>query len=268
MDVGYMTNAWGVCAGHPSGVGSIKDLFYISTGSTEEAVVAIGQAGFNKIEIFDGNLFEYRDRKDEFNSMLAQNNITLTAVFTAANFIYDDILEDEFYKLERAINVAGEFSAKYMNVGGGPLRFDGPREDDLKKLADRLNRFAELCAKYGLIPSFHHQLNSLVEKENEIDDLMQLCDINLCLDTAYIYAAGGDPASVIKKHIDRIKYVHIKDFGHGYEPLGKGGVDFNSVFEELLPRGSDIQITVEANGICMDLLELAKHNYSFIKRYF
>lgn len=267
MNVGYMTNAWGMCAGHPVGVPSVKDLFYISTGSIEEAVACIGQAGFNTIEIFDGNLYGYRNRKDEFNALLAQNGVTLSAVYTAANFIFDEIIEEEFYKINLAVELAVEFGAKYMNVGGGALRYDGRRGDDMKKLAKGLDRFVKLCEKQNLIPSFHHHLDSLVEKESEIDELMALTNINLCVDTAHVYAGGGDPVNVMKKYLERIKYLHLKDYGTDFEALGKGRVDFDRVFELIMPRIDDIQITIEANDIRMDLTELAKYNFEFLKKY-
>lgn len=267
MNVGYMTNAWGMCAGHPVGVPSIKDLFYISTGSIEEAVTCIGNAGFKKIEIFDGNLYSYRNRKDEFRDLLAKNDITLSAVYTSANFIYDEILEEEFYKIGRAIEVAVEFGASYMNVGGGALRYDGRRSGDMQKLADGLNRFTRLCVENGLVPSFHHHLDSLVEKEDEIDDIMGMTNINLCVDTAHVYAGGGDPVNVIRNYLDRIKYMHIKDYNKDFEAFGKGKIDFDKIFELIAPKSSEIQVTIEANDIPMDLMELAKHNYDFLKKY-
>ena len=125
MNAAYMTNAWGVCAGHPVGVPSIKDLFYISTGSNEEAMKTISEAGFPEIEMFDGNLYSYHKEKNKFTELLTKYKLRLTGVYTAANFIYDEILGEEFFKMSRAIELARTFGAKYINVGGGALRFDG-----------------------------------------------------------------------------------------------------------------------------------------------
>src|SRR5271165_3451247 len=117
MDAGYMTNAWGVCAGHPVGVPSIKDLFYISTGSDEEAMKTISEAGFPKIEMFDGNLYAYRNEQNRYRELLTKYGLELIAVYTAANFIYDEILDEEFFKMKKAIELARTFGAKYINVG-------------------------------------------------------------------------------------------------------------------------------------------------------
>jgi inosose dehydratase len=62
MRLSCQTITWGGVVGHPVGVTSIKDLFYLANGSTEEAVRDIAAAGYSGVEIFDGNLRQYEDR--------------------------------------------------------------------------------------------------------------------------------------------------------------------------------------------------------------
>ncbi|MCK9912733.1 TIM barrel protein, partial [Microbacteriaceae bacterium K1510] len=77
--------------------------------------------------------------------------------------------------------------------------------------------------QYGLITSYHPHLGTIVQAPDQLDKLMPLTYINLCPDTAHIEAGGGDPAAVIRKYADRIKYVHLKDYEDGnFLPLGKG----------------------------------------------
>ena len=38
MQLAYQTNTWGGVVGHPVGVTSIKDLYYLANGSTEQAI--------------------------------------------------------------------------------------------------------------------------------------------------------------------------------------------------------------------------------------
>ncbi|MED3928732.1 sugar phosphate isomerase/epimerase, partial [Priestia megaterium] len=66
MKLGYQTNTWGGVVGHPAGVTSIKDLYYLANGSTEEALKDIAEVGYKGFEMFDGNLMEFKDRKEEF----------------------------------------------------------------------------------------------------------------------------------------------------------------------------------------------------------
>ncbi len=45
MKLAYHTITWGGVVGHPAGVTSVKDLYYLANGSTEEALRDIsGQA--------------------------------------------------------------------------------------------------------------------------------------------------------------------------------------------------------------------------------
>ena len=56
MKLAYQTNTWGGVFGHPAGVTSIKDLYYLANGSTEEALRDISSVGYAGFELFDGNL--------------------------------------------------------------------------------------------------------------------------------------------------------------------------------------------------------------------
>ncbi len=125
MKIGYMTNAWGSIIGHPAGVTSVKDLYYLSNASMEEAMQIIGSAGFEYIEIFDGNLAEYSDSKNDFLKLLSKNGLKLLAVYTGANFIFRDIVSEEFDKIEKVASLAKDFGAKHLVIGGGAIRYDG-----------------------------------------------------------------------------------------------------------------------------------------------
>ena len=44
--LGYQANAWGGVVGHPVGVTSIKDLFYLTPGDTVDTLARIAGAGY------------------------------------------------------------------------------------------------------------------------------------------------------------------------------------------------------------------------------
>lgn len=269
MKVGYMTNAWGNVVGHSAGVTCVKDLFYLSTGSTEEAVKSISKAGYEMIEIFDGNLAQYKDNKKKFNDLLKSFNLKLLAVYSGANFIFDEILEDEFYKLEEAASLAAEFGAKHFVVGGGAIRAKGIENDDYKKLAEGLDKVMELSKKYGLIASYHPHLGTIVQQPDQLDKLMPLTKIDLCPDTGHIEAGGGDSVKVVEKYKDRIKYIHLKDYqAGGFYPLGKGQINFDSIISSLLNCGHEVDFTVEADGYNGNPEEAAIESNKYLSRIF
>ncbi len=225
MKTGYMTNAWGSVVGHPAGVTSIKDLYYLSTGKDEEAIGAIAKAGFDMIEIFDGNLVEYAQKKTMFLDMLKKHNVKLLAVYTGADFIFDEIFAEELHKIESVADLATEFGAKHLCVGGGAIRSDGIRESDFDKLAANLDRVMRLAADRGLIASYHPHLGTMVQSPEQLDKLMPKTKISLCPDCGHIAAGGGNPVETVRKYRDRIRYIHLKDYKQGgFYPLGKGSI--------------------------------------------
>jgi inosose dehydratase len=266
MKVGYMTNAWGDVVGHCAGVGSVKDLYYLSTKPDEEAVKVIAETGFEYIEIFDGNLMEYAEDKKTFTDMMKKSNVKLFAVYTAANFIFDEILEEEFFKLEKVVKLAKELGAKHIVVGGGAIRSDGVKEEDYSKLAVALDKFDDMAKENGLVASYHPHLGTCVQAPDQLDKLMALTKIALCPDCAHVNAGGGDAVEVVRKYKDRIKYLHLKDYkDSAFLPLGLGEIDFKEILSILSSNVIPVDYTVEVDGYPGDSKEAAKVCYDYLK---
>lgn len=249
MKLGYQTNTWGGVVGHPAGVTSVKDLYYLANGSTEEALRDIAEAGFDGFEIFDGNLMQFKDRKEEFKSLLQHHSLHLIGVYSGGNFIFPDILEEELQKIDEVAAFAAEVGAEHLVVGGGAVRANGILESDYSVLGVALDRVVDIANKYGLVASYHPHLGTNVQAPEQLDKLMPLTKINLCPDTAHIEAGGGDPVEVIKKYRDRIPYIHFKDYANGeFLPLGKGHQKFDEMLRLLEEVQYDGWITVELDS--------------------
>lgn len=249
MKLGYQTNTWGGVVGHPAGVTSVKDLYYLANGSTEQALRDIAAAGYKGIELFDGNLMQYENRQDEFRQLLKSLDLAVVGVYTGANFIFKDILEEEFDKIEKVAKLAAEFGTEHLVFGGGAIRAGGIQESDYEQLAQSLERGAKIAEKYGLVPSYHPHLGTCVQGPDQLDKIMGLTSIALCPDTAHIEAGGGDPVAVIKKYVDRIKYVHFKDYKSGaFLPLGEGNQNFAEMVSILREANYEGWITVELDS--------------------
>ena len=145
MRLGYCTITWGGVVGDATGVTSVKDLHYRTNGSMPDAIREIGAAGYEGVELFDGNLVEYADRPDELRAALEEAGQTLVSVYTGANFIYADLLDDELYRVARAADLARQFGATNLVVGGGARRASGTTEADHTSLAAALDRVTDLA---------------------------------------------------------------------------------------------------------------------------
>ncbi|GIH79652.1 sugar phosphate isomerase/epimerase family protein [Planobispora longispora] len=119
--------------------------------------------------------------------------------------------------------------------------------------AGRVQEAADRCRDRGLEPVFHPHLGTLVETPEEVERLLDLTDVSLCLDTGHLWLAGGDPVTAARRWRDRIRQVHLKDAsreihdrirgeggdleavvaGGAFTPLGAGEVNLRAVLREL-----------------------------------
>ncbi|MFL5704858.1 MAG: sugar phosphate isomerase/epimerase family protein [Ktedonobacteraceae bacterium] len=249
MKLAYQTNTWGGVFGHPAGVTSIKDLYYLANGSTEEALRDISSAGYAGFELFDGNLIQYADRKDELRSLMQSLHLEMVAVYTGANFIFPDVLGEELAKIEQVARLAAEFKAIYLVVGGGAVRSTGTVEQDYQQLGQALEQVADLARRSGLVASFHPHLGTCVQTPDQLEKLFKYTSIGLCPDTAHVQAGGGDPVAILRHYASRVNYVHLKDIKQGtFVPLGQGEQDYSQILAALKEIGYDGWITVELDS--------------------
>jgi inosose dehydratase len=265
MRLGYCSITWGGVIGHPTGVTSVKDLFYLTHGDMRRAIAEIGSAGYEGIEMFDGNLVDYADRPDQLNGYLNDAGVQLVSVYSGANFIYPDILPDELQRIQRAAELAAFFGAERLVVGGGARRAAGTTDDDYDRLADALDRVTDIAESLGLTASYHPHLSTIVETPDELDRLLPNTRIGFCPDVAHLAAGGGDPAALIRKYGERINHVHLKDLTRdpmAFRPLGRGELDLPDIVAALRETGYDGWLMVELDeydGEPKDAAERSRH---------
>jgi inosose dehydratase len=251
MKIGYSTITWGGVVGHPAGVTSVKDLFYRTNGDTLRAITDISSVGYAGIEVFDGNLAEFADRPEVLLDAFKKAKLELVSVYSGANFIYDEILDDELHKISYAAKLASEFGAKRLVVGGGAVRSQGEQPDDMSKLGRALDRVVEIASSFGLDCSYHPHLGTIVQSPEALERLMQVTKIKFCPDTAHLTAGGGNAVELIEKHGERLAHVHLKDFKYAtgeFLPLGQGDIDFPGVLAAVRSSGYDSWLLVELDS--------------------
>ncbi|MGP0053214.1 MAG: TIM barrel protein [Solirubrobacteraceae bacterium] len=106
--------------------------------------------------------------------------------------------------------------------GGSPVRSRYPGRaavdpsvglDDAawSRFADGLARAVERCRERGYDPTFHHHTATYIEAQWEIERLLEISDVGLCLDTGHLLLGRGDPIAAIRGWASRINQVHLKD---------------------------------------------------------
>jgi inosose dehydratase len=88
------------------------------------------------------------------------------------------------------------------------LGFDS---DGWKRFAEGVAMAQEVCLARGYEPTFHHETGTHIEAAWEIEKVLELTTIGLCLDTGHLLLGGGDPAKKIREWGSRINHLHLKD---------------------------------------------------------
>ncbi|HEV7276651.1 MAG TPA: sugar phosphate isomerase/epimerase [Devosiaceae bacterium] len=141
--------------------------------------------------------------------------------------------------------------------------------------------------EYGLKLSFHPHVGTGVEREAQIDRLLDETSVDLCFDTGHHAFWGQDPLAYMEKVWDRIAYMHLKNVdgavrarvlngslgvNASYDegvmcPLPDGVVDIRSVMRFLEDRAYTGPVVVEqdyAANAPETPEQLARRNLSYM----
>ena len=186
--------------------------------------------------------------------------------------------EKEFIK---ATDFLKEMGAKVIGVSEQSYSIQGKMEQPVwegkyvmddrewKLLAEGLNKLGKIAKDKGMTLTFHHHMGTVVQTEEEIDRFMEMVDpelVFLLFDSGHLSFAGIDPEKVLKKYVNRVRHVHLKDirremveksrnerwsFLKGvregvFTVPGDGDVDFAPIFKILEEAGYEGWVVVEA----------------------
>jgi inosose dehydratase len=87
----------------------------------------------------------------------------------------------------------------------------GLDDDGWDRMKAGLASVVARCRDRGYEPTFHHETGTYVEAPWEIQRILDISDVGLCLDTGHFFIGGGDPVRAIQEWSGRINHVHVKD---------------------------------------------------------
>lgn len=142
-------------------------------------------------------------------------------------------------------------------------------DEEWDLLCTGLNKLGKIANDMGIALTFHHHMGTVVQTAAEIDRMMENTDsalFSLLFDSGHLAYCGEDYMYILKKYIDRIKHVHLKDirpdvikkvkdekksFLEGvrmgtFTVPGDGAIDFVPIFEVLSENDYVGYILVEA----------------------
>lgn len=169
----------------------------------------------------------------------------------------------------RHLVLIDSISPRRAPTAGRPEAAEQMDDAEWRGLRDRLTQVAKLGSEeYGLTVGIHAHAAGFIDFEPELERLLDEVDdsiLKICFDTGHHSYAGFDPIAFMRRHIDRISYVHFKDIdpvvkadaiakrtgfydacGQGiFCNLGRGDVDFPAVRKILLNAAFEGWCTVE-----------------------
>jgi inosose dehydratase len=229
----------------------------------------VAAAGYAGIDLGPLGYFGYGD---ELAQNLARRGLALAGGFFELPFSDPDRMPGAVRDMDGLLDVFDSV----RQVAGGPaprptladvgsdLRRSRPgqaaRDHSLGFDAQGWRRFADgvelavaRCRERGYEPTFHHETGTGIEAPWEIEKVLELTSIGLCLDTGHLLLGGGDPLTAMRAWRDRINHVHLKDARravveqivreaapvaeiwrrHAFCRLGQGDLDVDGVLGEL-----------------------------------
>jgi inosose dehydratase len=216
---------------------------------------------------------KYPTDRAALKAELAKRGIQLVSQWKSVLFSDPAYREQELEAYRQHVQFLHDMGAKVISTCevGGSLHFDPrrtPHETEVlrldeagwRSLADGLNAAGAIAREYGLKLTYHHHGGTAVERPEEIDRLMELTDpalVYLLYDTGHAYYGGADPLDVLRKHYDRIAYIHLKDIRQNvldearaegadfvtcirkgvFTVPGDGCLDFGPILAEIVAKG-------------------------------
>lgn len=185
----------------------------------------VSEAGYAGIDL---GPVGYLGVGDELRDRLRERGLGLAGGYLGLPFSEPDALADTLPELEALLDVfdlvpdSQPRPKPTLADAGSEVRSRYPGRaaldrsvswDDAgwRRFADGLGRVADRCRERGYEPTFHHHTATYVEAHWEIERMLELTDVGLCLDTGHLLLGRGEPVKAIRDWGDRINHFHLKD---------------------------------------------------------
>jgi inosose dehydratase len=177
------------------------------------------QAGYAGSEL--GNKFP-RDPA-VLGPILEQHGLALVSGWYSGKILEQDVVA-EYEAILPHLTLLRELGAKvvvYADTSGGRDEISRFPVSQRPRLADadwpaygrKITALADRLAAFGVRMAVHHHMQTIIETDHEIDQLMAYSgdSVGLLFDTGHCTYAKGDPAALLARHVKRVNHVHCKD---------------------------------------------------------
>lgn len=188
---------------------------------------------------------------DELEDFVAGYEMSMVGGFVPAILYQDQNMDAQLEYVGRASDQLAAAGASTV-VLGPRSHFDGydteidMSDDEWEIFQRNLRRFQDTTEARGLTTALHPHWGMAISRRNQVDRLLNSCDVGMCVDTGHLFLSGVDPLDVVKDAGDRVLHVHVKDLTNDMaEKVRNGQVPFRQATIEgmFVPAGSgDVDI--------------------------
>jgi inosose dehydratase len=207
-------------------------------------------------------------------ALLEAHGLSLVAGFVPVVLHDPSCLERELAKVDAA---AGRISA----LGGSVLVLAASTGGTGYEEAGRLDasgwtalgrgilRAAASAGERGIRLAVHPHHGTVVERPEDVERLLGVPGVGLCLDTGHVMLGGGDPVALARSAGSRVIHVHLKDVDAAlagrvaagdlgyhaavrdglYRPLGDGDVDVRAVLRAVEESAGTVWYVLEHDEV-------------------
>jgi inosose dehydratase len=214
--------------------------------SVLDQVAAAGYAGI------DLGPVGYLGSGAQLGELLAERGLGLAGAYLELPYADRDALEQVLPELDALLDtfdavrsyLTGPAPRPTLADNGSKARRERPGRaaadhsvglsaEEWRQFGEGLTRVVAHCRDRGYEPTFHPETGTNVEAPWEIERVLDVSDIGLCLETGHMMLGGGDPAAMLRAWAERINHVHLKD---AVRTVMKGIVDDGAPVTEIWSR--------------------------------
>jgi inosose dehydratase len=198
----------------------------------------VAEAGYAGIDL---GPVGYLGSGEKLGELLAERSLGLAGGYLELPYADHDALEQMLPELDALLDtfdvvrpyLAGPPPRPTLADNGNDARRSRPGRsvndpsvgldaDAWQRFSQGLARVVARCRDRGYEPTFHPETGTNVEAPWEIERVLELSDIGLCLETGHMMMGGGDPLTGLSDWSARINHVHLKD---GVRSVMQGIID-------------------------------------------
>jgi inosose dehydratase len=196
------------------------------------------------------------------HELLREHGLAVIAGFVPAVLHVASRLDRELSAVRSATEVLARLGGEVLVLAASSGRSGYDRRERIDRdawrvLTEGMGRAVQLADEHGLRLAVHPHQGTVIERPEDVDELLRSTRADLCLDTGHVAIGGGDPLELARAAADRVVHVHLKDVdlrlaelvaagavGYRdavkqglYRPLGDGDLDVIAIVRALEEAG-------------------------------